>query len=239
MEWTAASIMIVSRTVFAILAQALVALLFFLGGNPHPWRASVPWWSIYGTLVDAACLLLLMRFTRREGVRIRDLIAFQRSRWGRDLLLGIGYFLLIFPALMMGGMMLSGLIVYGTTHVPMHPGLLVARALPAWAVAYSLSAWWIIWSVTEETTYNAYSLVRFERLLGRRWSATAIVGFWWALQHSFFPLIPDWRYVAWRFLGFLPGVVAITIVYSRTRRLPPVIAAHWPMDIIAAWTTLA
>jgi membrane protease YdiL (CAAX protease family) len=231
--------MVASRTVFALLAQAAVALLFLVRGTRHPWSASVPWWSVYGTLVDIGCLVLLGRFTRREGRRIRDLIGFDKSRWFKDLLIGLGYFLLVFPLMMMGGTMLSSLVVYGTTQPPMYPGMLVARMLPSWAVVYSLSAWWVVWSVTEETTYEAYSFIRFERLTRRRWVAIAIVGFWWALQHSFFPLIPDWRYIVWRFIAFLPGVVTAAVIYSRTRRLPPMIAMHWPMDIVAASMTLA
>ncbi|PYX32599.1 MAG: hypothetical protein DMG77_03445 [Acidobacteria bacterium] len=71
-----------------------------------------------------------------------------------------------------------------------------------------------------------------------RWIAISIVGFWWALQHSFLPLILDWKYVAWRFLAFLPGVVVFMLSYLKLRRLLPLIVAHWPMDILAILITL-
>src|SRR5438445_656033 len=64
------------------------------------------------------------------------------------------------------------------------------------------------------------------------------LGFWWALQHSFLPLILDWKYVAWRFLAFLPGVVVFMLSYLKLRRLLPLIVAHWPMDILAILITL-
>jgi hypothetical protein len=37
--------------------------------------------------------------------------------------------------------------------------------------------------------------------------------------------------VPWRFLAFVPGVTAFMLIYLKTRRLPPLIMAHWPMDI--------
>lgn len=64
------------------------------------------------------------------------------------------------------------------------------------------------------------------------------MAFWWALQHSFIPFIVEWRYVIWRFLFFLPGVLVFLLIYVRIRRLPPLILAHWAMDLMAAIFTL-
>jgi hypothetical protein len=43
--------------------------------------------------------------------------------------------------------------------------------------------------------------------------------------------------VLFRFLAFLPGVLAAMTIYWRTRRLAPLIVAHWPMDIVGALMT--
>jgi len=96
----------------------------------------------------------------------------------------------------------------------------------------------MIWSATEEMTYQAYALPRLQALTGRSWAGILIVSFWWALQHSFIPLILNWHYVIWRFFAFLPGVMAMTVIYHRTRRLAPLIFAHYLMDISAMLMTL-
>jgi membrane protease YdiL (CAAX protease family) len=75
-------------------------------------------------------------------------------------------------------------------------------------------------------TYQAYALPRIQALSGHTWVAMAVVGFWWALQHSLLPFLPDWRSVLWRFLAMVPGVMALMLIYLKTRRLPPVIVAH-------------
>jgi membrane protease YdiL (CAAX protease family) len=78
---------------------------------------------------------------------------------------------------------------------------------------------------------------RLQALTGRTWIACAIVGFFWTAQHCAVPFVPDWRYTAFRFLAFLPGVLVMMAFYLRTRRLAPLIVAHWPMDITAAIMT--
>ena len=43
----------------------------------------------------------------------------------------------------------------------------------------------------------------------------------------------------WRFLAFLPGVLALMVLYLGTEKLAPVIVAHGAMEVIAAATTLS
>lgn len=110
----------------------------------------------------------------------------------------------------------------------------VPYALPLWGVIYSLSVWWIIWTPTEQMTYQGFALPRLRALTGRPWAALILVGFWWSLQHSFLPFVPSWRIVAWRFIMVVPGVTLTMLLYLRTRRLAPFIVAQWFMDIVVA-----
>lgn len=219
------------------MAQALVATLYLLRGHPSAWNAAAPWWTVYGTLVDAGCLALMLKFTRAEGIRLRDLMGQLRLRWGYDLFLGIAFFLVFLLSFTFPGF-LAGKLVFGTSRPPLYPGLLAERSLPHWAVIYSFSLFWLIWSPTEEMTYNGYTLPRIQALTRSQPVAVLLVGFWWALQHSFIPFILDWKYVVWRFLFFLPGTLVVPWIYLRIRRLSPFILAHWPMDLMAVFLTL-
>jgi len=237
LTWAGPLLVVTGRSILIIAAQAFVACLSWMRFHVWSWNGAAKWWTVYGTLVDAGCLALMAAYTRKEGIRLRDLIGRVRLRWGRDIFLGIGCLLLVFPFFYLGFPAASW-VVYRSIQPPSFAGMLTARALPWWGVVYSCSMWWLVWSPTEEMTYNGYALPRIEALSGSRWKAIAIVGFWWAIQHSFLPFILDWKYVAWRFLGFLPGVVAFMLVYLRLRRLPPLIVAHWAMDISALFFTL-
>ncbi len=236
-QWAGPITVVLARTFLLVMAQALVAGIYVLRRRPSPWQPAAPWWSVYGTIADLGCLALIAWFKRSEGLRFRDLIGKAQLRRGRDVFVGLAYFLFIFPCFLVGSV-LSSLVVYGSPGPHLAPGQLYERSLPLWAVIYSLSVWWIVWSPTEELTYQGYALPRLEPLFGSAWKSVAMVGFWWALQHAALPLILDWRYVAWRFGSFLPGVCVTIMVYRKTRRLAPLIVAHWPMDIAAAISTL-
>jgi uncharacterized protein len=237
LTWTGPLLVIMGRSVLIIGAQALVACLYWLRMRSWSWNAAAKWWTVYGTLVDAGCLALMAVYTRREGIRLGDLIGGVRLRRGRDLFAGAGCFLAVFLFFFFAAPLASWL-VYRSVQPPSFAGMLTGRVLLLWGMIYSFSVWWLVWSPTEEMTYQGYALPRIEALSGSRWKAIAIVSFWWTLQHCFLPFILDWRYVAWRFFSFLPGVVVFTLIYLRIRRLPPLILAHWSMDIVALFFTL-
>jgi hypothetical protein len=234
--WMGPLLMVSARSVLLLVSQGLMALILMAMHRARPCREAGDWWDVYGTLVDIGCLIGLRYYTRREGVRLRDLVGPVRLRHGHDFFLGLGYFLAIFP-FFLGGSYAARLLLYGSTAQTLNQYLLHTHALPLWATVYSVTVWWMIWSPTEETTYQAYVLPRLEALTGRTWMAYAMVGFFWAAQHCAVPFVADWRYLLFRFLAFLPGVLAMMAIYLRTRRLAPLIVAHWPMDITAAIMT--
>lgn len=228
---------VVGRSVFILIAQGMFAGVYLLRGHAEAWRSAAHWWTVFGTIADIGCLLLIRHFAGKEGHTIRDLIGPIRLRRGGDILRGIGCYVLAFPFFIAAGP-LSSWLVYGSVLPQVNPADVYARSLPLWGIVYSLSVWWMIWSPTEELTYQGYALPRLRALGGNSWIAVSVVAFWWALQHSFMPLLLDWKYVLWRFLGFLPGVLVMIAVYARTRRLAPLIVAHWLLDISGAVMTI-
>lgn len=235
--WAGPLLIVVGRSALMFVAQGIVAVIMLLRGSPTPWISAAPYWTVYGTLIDIGCLALLRKFTGAEGTTIWNLIGPIRWRNGRDFFVGLGFWVAASPLFVLGGM-LSAWLVYGTTQPNVFPGVVMGRVLPVWAIVYSCSVWWMIWSPTEEITYQGYVVPRIEALSGRTWVAVVVVGFWWALQHSFIPFIADWRFVLWRFLAFLPGIIMFIFLYLRTRRLAPLIVAHYLMDIIGVVMTI-
>ena len=96
-------LMLFARPALAILAQGITILVFIQLQIQSPAVAVRNWWTVYGTLVDIGCLALLFWLTRREGIRIFDLISFDKSKLKNDILLGLGIFLVIFPLTVFGG----------------------------------------------------------------------------------------------------------------------------------------
>jgi hypothetical protein len=176
--WRGPLIVLLARPLLLIASQGIATLILAGIHRPHAWHVAGYWWTVYGTLVDIGCLSAMFWFTRHEGIRLRDLIGPIRLRNGKDILLGLAYFLLVFPLFLIGGIVFHKLL-YGASTVDAGAYLALPHTMPVWAVVYSLSLWWIIWSPTEEATYQAYVLPRMRALTGRTWVAFLIVGFVW------------------------------------------------------------
>jgi membrane protease YdiL (CAAX protease family) len=224
LTWRGPALMLFARSACAIGAQAIFAAGFALRGSATPWRDAAPWLPVYGTLIDAGCLLLLWRLARRERIRLIDLVGVERRRLLRDVLLG--FVLVPFSlAFILAGIYATGWLVYGTLTPPYLYG-----ALPLPAALYGTLVWPFIWGLTEQMTYNGYLVPRFQVLCGRTSLAVAIVAFAWSLQHVFMPLTFDARFMAFRLLSPVPHTVFATLVYLRWRRLLPLAIAHAVLD---------
>ena len=224
LTWRGPALMLFARAACAVGAQAVVAAIFGLRASPTPWHDSEPWLPVYGTLIDAGCLALLWRLTRREGIRLFDLVGFERARLVRDTLLG---FALIPVSLVFifGGVYPAGWLMYGTLTPPYLFG-----SLPLPAALYGVLVWPFIWGLTEQMTYNGYLVPRFQVLCRSTSVAIAIVAFAWAMQHAFMPLTFDAKFMAYRLLASVPNTVFQTLLYLRLRRLVPFAIAHALMD---------
>ena len=182
LTWRDPLLMLVARSAFAIVAQALVAVIFAFRSSPAPWHDAEPWMPVYGTLIDLGCLTLLWRLTGREGIGLRDLVGFDRSRLGRDLLLGLAL-IPVGLALILGGVYGMGWLVYGTLTPPYLFG-----ALPLPAALYAVFVFPFIWGLTEQMTYNGYLATRFRVLCRSTSLSVALVSNSW--RHNRAPSAP-------------------------------------------------
>ncbi|MCF6222790.1 MAG: CPBP family intramembrane metalloprotease [Flavobacteriaceae bacterium] len=231
-----AVILVIARCVLLIISQGITSVLLYLNGDSTPWKNSSAWWTIFGTFTDLICLALIIIFLKKEGKKIYSLIDFDKKLILKDIKTGLIIFVLIFPLF---GLLYSigvGRLLFNEETFNLINGQLAERTLPNWAFFYSILIWWPIWSFTEELTYQGYSLTR----LLTRYNKTKVIlfiGFFWALQHSFLPLILDWRYITWRFLSFIPIVIGLMFAFIKVKRLTPIIIAHALMDLMAAYWT--
>jgi membrane protease YdiL (CAAX protease family) len=139
--------------------------------------------------------------------------------------------LVILPLGILGGVAGTALI-YGDAPPPVPIG-----PLPLWGALYSLLVWPVLWALAEQLTYTGYALPRLEALSGRAWLAVRIVVFGWSVQHCAMPLLPEWRFILWRAVTALPIALVCSLIYLRTRRVLPLIVAHWAADTTAVFVT--
>ena len=157
-------------------------------------------------------------------------MAVVKGRLLKEMLLGFGLFIIIFPIAMISGGSLAKLIAYGTLDPAFPQYTYNDRILPLLALFYARILWWPLWSATEEMIYNGYGLPRMIAITKSPWLSVTIVAFFFALQHSFL-MLAGWQFLFYMFLAFVPLSFAMLIAYFRLRRLPPLIVAHWLMDL--------
>jgi len=226
--WGGVVLVLTTRTLFFVLAQSLVALVFAIQRHPAPWQAAAHWWPADGVLANLLGLALLVVMTRREGIGLWALVSYNR-RLVRDVFLGLGLFLIAFPVAF-AGMTLAGILFYGSYAATP----IIGGHLPLWAGLVSVLVFPFINGVTEQMTYSAYSLPRLEVLTRKAFLAVAIVAFWFALQHSALGLLFDGRFILYRFISYLPLCIIVPILYLKLRRLTSLIVCHWCLDLVGS-----
>jgi hypothetical protein len=167
---------------------------------------------------------MLWCLTRREGMRLFELVGFDRARLVRDVLLGLAL-IPVGLGFILGGVYATGWLLYET----LTPPYLFGR-LPLPAAFYGVMVFPFIWGLTEQMTYNGYLLPRFQVLLRSTSLAVALVAFVWSFQHVVMPLTFDPKYMAFRLLSPLPFSVFQALLYLRLRRLIPFAIAHAFLD---------
>ena len=57
--WGGVVLVLVTRTLFFVLAQSVVALIFAIQRHPAPWQAAASWWPADGVIANLLGLALL------------------------------------------------------------------------------------------------------------------------------------------------------------------------------------
>lgn len=224
LRWTGPAAMLFARSIFAVLAQGLVAGVLSLQGSASPWRDAARWFPVYAALIDAGCLAALWLLMRREGARLVDLLSFERKRLVRDLLLGL---VLIAPSLLfiLGGISAASLLIYGSPQAPR-----IFEPLPLPAALYAVLVFPLLWGFTEQMTYNGYLAPRIQVVTRSTGIAVALVAFSWSFQHVVMPVRFDPDYALYRMLSPIPFSIFVVLAYLRIRRLVPFAIAHGLLD---------
>ena len=132
-----------------------------------------------------------------------------------------------------GGMYGFGFMIYG--YVP----VIMVQPIPLWLAIVNTILLPLTIVFAELPLYFGYSLNKIEEITGNKILSIIYPMFFYALQHSFIPLIFDWKYILFRFLSFLPLMLTLGIIYYKKRNLKPLMIGHAVLDLATGVQILA
>lgn len=226
-------LMLFSRSILFLTAQALIALFLALTHSNPSWAESARWWIFLPIFANVASIFLLTFVFRAEGKRYLDLFRFSRETVKTDLLWLFGSSLIGLPAAALP-MNFLGAALFGD---PMIPTRMLFQPVPSWALIVALLFPLTI-GLAELPTYFGYVM---PRLFGNQpsrpalgWLAWLVAALFLGLQHCFLPFIPDWNFILWRGLMYLPFALYAGLMLKLRPSLMPYFAiVHALMDFSA------
>ena len=199
------------RTVLFILIFLITSLVT---------KKSVEEISVYWTIVVIVCnfitIFTLYRICEKRDLSYLQLIGYKESKKKSILFVGIAVTLIG-----IAGAYLSGLLFYKT--IPYTPDVMIKK-LPIIIVIIDLFLLPITSTIAEEGLYMGVGI----NLLNMMY----LTIFFYLLQHCFFPLIIDVKYMIYRFVSFIPVIVFMCSYYKKKKEIVPIMFGHFLINFI-------
>lgn len=190
-------------------------------------------------IADALCLALLWWLTRREGMRLRDLLCWSRKHLLRDFALGIGLFLVAYIALFAieAGVTLATISGSATQQAQAIQGLLANGVINplgmGWQIGVSALILPISTAFTEELVYRGYALARLTALTGRPWLTIVLTALGFGAQHLAYGLTSAEGALSTVVGGCVAGLLFGAVYLLTRQRLAVLIFIHWQSNLIS------
>ena len=230
LDWAGPVLLMVVRWPLIMLGLLSLAATLFVVGEPEPWARTLDHFRVVFVIcADLVALALLAWLVRREGGRLRDLIGFDRQRLSRDLLIGLGLFVL-FAVVMQAASVLGALAAYGPNGLDPYAAWASFGRLspPIWVLLWTTLVFPVTTAFVEEMVFRGYATPRVMALTGRAWLAVLIPATFFGLVHLTLPL-GSWQEALARFVCMFAVGVVLELLYLRFKRLVPLIVGHWAL----------
>ncbi len=185
-------------------------------------------WSVVASVVNIITLASLIFITRSDGGLIK-LLNYEKGKTTPKQAVGMSVLIL---CLGIGGMYLASFLCYGK--IPYAPPMMIAP-IPILLAVINLILLPISTAIAENSIYLGCGV----NTIKNRYLSVILPSFFFALQHSFIPTLPDARYMVYRFLSFLPLTIILCIIYRKNRNPMPIMIGHAIIDLMTAGQILA
>lgn len=182
------------------------------------------WWSIAASLVNIVTVLILFFVTKKQESTYWDFINYQKGKTTGKQIVGMSVVILLVG---MSGMYLAGYICYGV--IPYAAPMMIAP-IPLWLAGINVIVLPISTAFAEDGLYLGCGVNQIRN----KYMAILVPALFFALQHSFIPVLFDVKYLIYRFLSFLPLTIILCWYYHKKRNPLPIMVGHTVIDAATA-----
>lgn len=203
-----------------------LAVFFLLSKiSKLPYTSISKWWTTIAIVCNIFTIAILYLFSRRKGLTYKKLINYEKGKTKVT-----SAILIVFLTVVVGmcGLYLAGLICYGA--FPYLDKTMV-EPIPLWLAIVVLLLLPLSTTLAEDGLYLGYTI---NSATSNKWVNVSFAAFFYALQHSFIPFLPDGIFVLYRFLSFLPLTIMICFWYQKNRNPLPFMIGHFILNIATA-----
>ena len=204
------------RPIIFIVVGVVFALLF-----SFTMLEAASYWSIICVISNLFTIGVLIWVFKVEKTSYKEIIHHSFGKYKLKHYLYVTIFMLLIGV---GGMYLFGFIIYGNI-----PSILI-HPIPVLFAVVNVILLPLTIVFSELPLYIGYAFPRIEKRLNSKILAFSYVFFFYALQHSFMPVIFDMKYISFRFFSFIPLMIFLGYLYNRRRDLLPLMIGHGVLD---------
>ena len=179
------------------------------------------WWSIVATVVNIITILILLFVAKKIGSSYKELINYEKGKTKVKEVIIITLMVLVLASI---GMNVSGLICYGV--IP-YMAPMMAAPIPVIFAIINFILLPLTVSFAEDGLYLGCGVNSFKN----KYLAILVPAFFYALQHSFIPVLFDFKFIIYRFLCFLPLTIIFCIYYYKKKNPVPIMIGHAIVEI--------
>lgn len=180
------------------------------------------WWSVVASCVNILMILLFVCITKNPKQSYSNLINLKKGATKPKQIVLMALLIILVG---IGGMYLAGFICYGV--IPYAAPMMIAP-IPLWLAIINVFILPISTALAEDGLYLGCGVNQIKN----KYLAILVPAFFFALQHSFIPVIFDLRYILYRFLSFLPLTIILCWHYYKHRNPMPILIGHSLIDLI-------
>ena len=179
------------------------------------------WWSIVATVINIVTIVILVIITRKMKSSYWKLINYEKGKTKIKQAVAMSIIVLLVGT---SGMYLAGFICYGV--IPYSPPMMIAPIPMILAIINT-----IVLPLTVPFAEDGLYLGCGVNQIKNKYLAIFVPAFFYAIQHSFIPLLLDGKFIIYRFLSFLPLTIILCWHYHKNKNPLPIMIGHALIEV--------